>query len=371
MSAAEQAEFRAELRGTARGFLARRCPPAVVRAIGEGADDGAALRAAVAELGWYGAEVPEAHGGLGGAPADLVVLLEECGRALAPLPLLGTAVLGIGALLEAPPALQEEWLGRAAAGEAVVTAALGGPDGVPGVLDVSARAAAGGGAVLDGEAGFVCDLPEADAVVVAAAEDGGTGLFCVPAGAGGVTIERQRAHDRTRSLGRLRLAGVEVDAERRIGEPGGARALAERLADRGALAVAADCVGGAERVLEITLEPLRTREQFGRPIGSFQALKHRCADMFLALTGARTAVEHAALAIERDDERPAAVSIAKSWASEAYVHIASEGVQMHGGIGFTWEHDMHLHVKRAKLAEVLFGDPAWHRDRLGRMILPG
>ncbi|MFL5843510.1 MAG: acyl-CoA dehydrogenase family protein [Solirubrobacteraceae bacterium] len=366
MSTAEAIDFRDELRSTARAFLARHCPPATVRAIGDGAD-GSSLRAEIAALGWLGVEVPEAHGGLGAGAPELMVLLEECGRALVPVPVLAPAALGVGALLAAPEPLQAEWLPRLAAGDAVVTAALGGPDGVPGTLGVSARAD-GERVVLSGVSGFVCDLPVADAVVVAAAEEGGgIGLFLVPAGTPGVTVEPLRVHDRTRSLGRLVLGGVAVAREQRVGS----RAVAELLVDRGALAVAAESVGGADRVLEITLEHLRAREQFGRPLGSFQALKHRCADMFLALTAARSAVEHAASVLHQPVGRAAAVSIAKSCAAEAYAHIASEGVQMHGGIGFTWEHDMHLHLKRAKLGEALFGDADWHRDRIDRLIWAG
>ena len=354
---AETSEFRAELRATARAFLARRCPPAVVRAIGDGADDGAPLRRAIAGLGWFGVEVPEEHGGLGAGAPELVVLLEECGRALVPVPVLGPAALGVGALLSAPDHLRDAWLPRVASGDAVVTAALG--------TGVTARPA-GGAIVLDGAADFVVDLVAADAVVVAAAADDGTALYLVPTHAAGMTVEERPVHDRTRRLARLVLDGLVAEPAWRLGDD----RLSGLLADRGALAVAADCLGGAERALEITLDHLRTREQFGRPLGSFQALKHRCADMFLAVTAARGAVEHAAAVLLREDERAVAVSIAKACAGEAYAHVAAEGVQMHGGIGFTWEHDMHLHLKRAMLNEVLFGDGDAHRDRLDGVILP-
>ncbi|UGS34830.1 acyl-CoA dehydrogenase family protein [Capillimicrobium parvum] len=363
-TATEGRELRAALRETARSFLADRCRPDVVRAIAAGDRDGDALWREVVELGWTGVQAPEEHGGLGAGLPELAVLLEECGRALAPLPMLGAAVLGPGALLDAGGPAAAEWLPRIVAGQAIVTAAMAGADGVPGRLDTRVGAE-GGRLVLDGVAGFVADLPAADAVIVAAR--GGRGevaAVLVETGAAGVAIEDQPVHDCTRRLARLTLRGVEVAPAARIG---GAE-LVERAADRGALAVAADGVGGAGRVLEITLEHLRTREQFGRPLGSFQALKHRCADMFLRLTGARAAVEHAAAAFDRPGERVAAVAIAKSTAAEAYAHIAGEGVQMHGGIGFTWEHDMHLFLKRAKLGEALFGDGDHHRDRLDRLI---
>jgi len=385
-SSEEAAEFQATLRETARAFLADRCPPAVARAIGDGDDDGSALWGAIADLGWAGVELGEDEGGLGAGFPELAILLEECGRAVAPVPLLSTAVLGVGALLapaggtapaaDAPPgsaadgapsaplttSARAALLARASAGEAIVTAALTGAAGTPGRIDVVAAP----DGTLDGVAAFVPDLERAQAVVVAAVNTrtGQPGAYLVTLPAPGATVEPQPTIDRTRRLARLTLAGVRPEAHLGDAE------LVDLLADRAALAIAADCVGGAERVLEITLEHLKSREQFGRALGTFQALKHRCSDMFLLLTGARSAVAHAAQAVDRPAERAVAVSIAKSYAAEAYAHIASDGVQLHGAIGFTWEHDIHLFLKRAKLNEALFGDADHHRDRLDSLILP-
>lgn len=358
-------DLRAALRETARKFLADRSSPAVVRAIGDGRDDGSELWREVVGLGWTGVEVPELDGGLGAGFAELVVLLEECGRAVSPVPLLGAVVLGGGSLLASvDDEIRATWLGRIASGEVLVTAALCGATGVPDSIDVVVRQDAGAW-ILDGVSAFVPDAALADAIVIATRDaSGATHVHIVERGAPGLNVVPQPTIDRTRHVAR-----VELSAVRSAGRMGGAE-VAQALADRAALGVAADCVGGADRVLEITIEYLAARRQFGRALGTFQALKHRCADAFLLVTGASVAVAHAAEVIDRPDERAAAVSIAKSYAGEAYANVASDAVQMHGAIGFTAECDVQLFLKRAKLNEVLFGDADFHRDRLDGLILP-
>jgi alkylation response protein AidB-like acyl-CoA dehydrogenase len=284
--------------------------------------------------------------------------------------LLSTTVLGIGALRAAPAELQDHWLPPLAAGELTCTAALTGPAGVPGTIGFGARRL-GERTTLDGASGYVLDLEDAAAVVVLAreAQDGSPLLALLDPTAPGAEITPQPMTDRTRRLARLELHGVDIGRDQVVARGPHAQEVSAELLDRLAVGLAADSLGGAERVLELTVQYLKEREQFGRPIGSFQALKHRCADMLLALEASRSAVEHAARAVEHPDERAAAASIAKSYAADAYVHAAGEGVQLHGGIGYTWEHDLHLHLKRAKLNQALAGDTAWHRDRIARLLL--
>lgn len=375
MSVAVDTEFRASLRETARGFLGRSAAPAAVRGWIEADEEPAELAAEVAELGWFGVEVPEEHGGLGAGFGELAILLEEMGRNLLPAGFAASAVLGVGGLRHGSAEQREEWLPALAAGERTVTAALTGPDGVPGELGVRAEPVAGGWS-LSGGCGFVPALvglgPE-DGILVAAREGeaGAPELFLVRAGAAGVNREPQPTYDRSRRLGRLELDRVAVGAADRLGEPGDGAAILAELGDRAALALAADGVGGAERALELTVEHLSTRHQFGRPIGSFQALKHRCADMLLALEGSRGACAHAADLDLTAGAAAGPVSVAKSFAGDAYVHVAAEAVQLHGGIGYTWEHDLHMHLKRARLNQALAGDSAWHRERLAAAALAG
>jgi alkylation response protein AidB-like acyl-CoA dehydrogenase len=351
-------DFRDALREMARSFSAQSLNPVAARAWREDGADTAAVEAELAALGWLGVEVPEEHGGVGGGFGDLAILLHELGRQAAPVPFFATAVLGVGGLLEGSAEQRATWLPAIAAGEAVVTAALTGERGLPAALDVTATPGDGAWR-LDGVAAFVPDLLRADAVLVAAGGD----LFLVRTGAAGVARTAQPTVDQTRRLGRLALDGVTVEDAQRIGD-----GAADRLVERAALALAADGVGGAERVLELTVEHLQTRSQFGRPIGSFQALKHRCADMFLRLEASRAAVGEAVAAVDRGAPGPFG-AIAKSYAGDAYVATAADGVQLHGGIGFTWEHDLHVYLKRARLNQTLYGDSAAQRARLAEAAL--
>jgi alkylation response protein AidB-like acyl-CoA dehydrogenase len=370
VAASETTELRHSLREAVRGVLQARGGTVRVHAVTDGVSSREELWREQAELGWAAVEVQEDYGGVDATFAELCVLLHELGRALSPTPLLSTAVLGVGALRCAPASLREEWLPPLAAGEATCTVALTGACGIPGTVGVQARRTSSA-VTLRGECGHVLDLADASAVVTPARE-GDTGellLVLVDPSAEGVAVVPQPTTDRTRQLARLELRDHEVALDRVIAQGEAAEAIAAQLLDRLAIALAADSLGGAERVLELTVGYLKEREQFGRAIGSFQALKHRCADMLLALEASRSAVEHAAEAVDRVSERAAAASIAKSYAADAYVHAAGEGVQMHGGIGYTWEHDLHLHLKRAKLNQALGGDGGWHRDRLARLLL--
>jgi alkylation response protein AidB-like acyl-CoA dehydrogenase len=369
VSATVDNEFRAELRETARKFLSKTASTATMRPVIEDGRRPVDLEPRIAELGWLGVEVPESFGGLGGSFGDLALILHELGRVLSPSSFATTAALGVGAVLAGNEDQQATWLSAIAAGEAVVTAALTGPTGARGAIEVCVGGWPGS-LRLDGTADFVPDLRDADAVVVAARdpEDDEIMLFLLPTDMRGLTIEPRPTVDQTRRFDRLQLDRVKVTAEHRLGGRADGERIRDHLVTRAALAVACDCVGGCERVLELTVEHLSARQQFGRPLGSFQALKHRCADILYATEGSRSAVDHAAARLGHDDG-DVAVSVAKSYAGDAYVRVAQEGVQLHGGIGYTWEHDLHMHLKRARLSQLLFGDSAWHREVLARAAL--
>jgi alkylation response protein AidB-like acyl-CoA dehydrogenase len=364
---------RTELRSTVRGFLQDHGSTTRLREIvAQGGDAWLPLWREIAELGWLGIEVPETHDGVGGRFADLAVVLEELGRLMTPVPFMSAAALGVGSFLHARASLRDEWLPRLAAGAATVTAALTSATGDLGFPDIVATGVKGAWS-LSGVSGFVPDARSADATAVAARHPGaGTvSVFLVGAGTPGLTIMPLETVDVTRRLDRVVLNDVHVSRDAALAPIQEGGPLRAELLDRAALAIACDAAGGARRALDITLEHLKTREQFGRPIGSFQSIKHRCADLHLRAGSARTAAVHAAATAEDPFQRTAAASIAKSVAGEAYAAIAAEAVQLHGGVGYTEEYDPHLHLKRARLSVALFGDTGWHRDRLARLALEG
>jgi alkylation response protein AidB-like acyl-CoA dehydrogenase len=365
------------LRAAARDFLARECPMAYVRRMMEderGFDD--AQWAKMAELGWLGLAVPEAQGGAGLGFVDLVVLLEEMGRVVFPGPFFSTAVVAAPTLADAAsPALQAEWLPKIATGRARGTLAL---------LERSARWDAagialearpdGGGYRLAGTKLFVPDAHTADFLIVAARAPGSTGtdgltFVVVDAADPGVRATPLQTMDQTRKLCEVELRDVTVPRSRVVGEPGQGATILERVATRARTALAAEMCGGAARVLDLSVEYAKVREQFGRPIGSFQAIQHKCATMLVEVESARSAAYYAAWAVASDAPDAAlAAAMAKAYGSDAFRHIAAEGIQVHGGIGFTWEHDMHVYFKRAKSSEVYFGDAAWNREVVARLI---
>lgn len=324
---------------------------------------------AAAELGWPGFEVPEQFGGGAGSFANVCVLLEELGRHADDMPIWSTIAIGVRALAAASARQQEFWLPRVAAGEAIIAAAITDSRGFPGDLGFSAKPS-GDGWLVQGEARWIIDLPLAD-VVLLAAEDpasGGPSLFLAPTGIDGLSVAVQPAADPTRQVGHLSCDDLLMTDDHLIGAPGRAASLLEQLRGRAAVALAADSLGGASRVLEMTIEHLKVRRQFGRQIGSFQALKHRCASSFADIELARAAVEFAAgLAVIT----PGAASIAKQQADDAFRHAAAENVQMHGAMGFTWEYPAHFYLRRAALNSALHGSPLWHKDRLAGLAMPG
>jgi alkylation response protein AidB-like acyl-CoA dehydrogenase len=322
------------LRDAARDLLTGECGPAHVRAMWDH-DTGRspALWRKMAEIGLVGVTVPEEHGGLGLDEADLVLILEEAGYAALPEPLLETTAVGVPLLVEAGTSAQQyEWLSRVAAGEAVVTVQLGG-------------------------APVVADAHVADLVIVE--RDGE--LHALPRGRFEATP--QPALDRAR-----RLASVEAATAEDTRMAGGRHAAA-RAWERAAWGTAALLNGIARRLLDMTVRHVREREQFGRPVGSFQAVKHKLAETLLVVETSRAATWYAAYAIARDlDDRSAAVSVAKAYASDAEGKANQEALQCHGGIGFTWEHDLHLWLKRGKALEAAYGSAAAHRERLAARL---
>jgi alkylation response protein AidB-like acyl-CoA dehydrogenase len=365
------------LRETARKWLADRSPSSVVRALmeTEGGFDQAMWRE-LADLGWLGMAIPENYGGAGFGFLEVVVLLEEMGRVLLPAPFFSTVVVAVPTLLAAGSDDQKaEHLPAIAAGSRRAALALTEPNGRWDVSGVETTYRPDGGSfVLNGTKSFVVDGHTADLLIVAArrpgsAGDEGISLFLVPQTHSGVASRRLETMDMTRKLAEVVLTEVRVGREALLGSEGGGGPVVERVLQKAVAGLAAEQVGGAQRCLDMAVEYAKVRVQFGRPIGSFQAIKHKCADMLVQVEGAKSAAYYAGWAAAEDNEELAEVShIAKSYCSEAYFLCASENIQIHGGIGFTWDHDAHLYFKRAKSSELIFGDPAYHRRALARLL---
>jgi len=365
------------LRSSARDFLGKEAPMTYVRKMMDderGFTD--ELWKKMAALGWMGLILPEEHGGSGLDFVDLVVVLEEMGRVVLPGPFFATVVLGAVALIEGgSPAQQQAYLPKIAAGELKVTLAQLEPSGRWDADGVGLEAKAdGGGFRLNGTKLFVPDANLADLFIVAGRTPGSTGtdgvsLFLVDAKTPGVSVTMLKTMDQTRKLGEVVLKDVLVGADRLLGKAGGGWALLVRVVDRGKVGLAAEMCGGAQRVLEMSVAYAKVREQFGKPIGSFQAIQHKCANMLVEVESSKSITYYAAWAVANDvPEAPLAAAMAKAYTSDAYRHTAGEGIQIHGGIGFTWEHDMHIYFKRAKSSEVTFGDATWNREIVAQLI---
>ena len=360
----EQEELRAEL----RRFLAGCSGSEQVRAQLESDDpaDPAAWRRMAEQLGLQGMAIPEEHGGQGFGPVELSVVCEELGRSLLVAPYFSTVVLAAQALVTAgDAAAQARWLPQVADGSLTATLAVAEDGGFWDLDTVEARAVrADGGWRLTGVKSFVHDGVTAQLVLVVARDAEGLGLYAVEPGAEGLSRSPLPSLDLTRRLGRLDL--VDVPATR-VSPSGEATPALQRALDLAVVALSAEQVGGAQQCLDMAVDYAKTRVQFGRPIGAFQAIKHKCADMLLAVECARSASMLAAATASdgsSDAELAAAASVAKAYCSTAYTFVAKESIQVHGGIGFTWEHDAHLHLRRAKASELLLGTPADHRARL-------
>jgi alkylation response protein AidB-like acyl-CoA dehydrogenase len=354
------------IRSTARDFLAARYKSERIREL---ADSEAGFEQSdwdeMAELGWPGLALPEEWGGQGLGIVDLAVLFEEMGYALAPSPLFSNTVAGLALSLCASDDQRERYLRPLATGELRGTPALwdAGSTAEPGSFTMEASAG-GGGLVLEGEKVLVIDAAGADFLLVATA-DGRRHL--VDSDADGVTITPEASIDRTRRLFSVRFDGVAVAPENTLPAE---REDYDAVLNRVCVALAAESTGIAQRTMEMSVEYAKDRKQFGRPIGSYQAVSHRCAQMLLETENSRSAVFGAAWAADAEPESlPLAASIAKAYASDAGWRVPNAAIQVHGGIGFTWEHDLHFFLKRGKANAAMFGDARWHRDRVADAIL--
>jgi alkylation response protein AidB-like acyl-CoA dehydrogenase len=366
------------LRDAARAFLADNSSPAQVRRVMETelGYDPEVWRRIGAELGWTSVIVPEEYGGAGLTYVDLVALMEELGGALLCAPFLSTVCLAANALLVGGnEAQKQQHLPGIASGETVATLAYTERNGRwdAAAIDTLARRD-GADYVLDGVKSFVLDGHSASLLIVAARREGsrgeeGVSVFVVPADTPGVERRRLPTMDQTRAQAEITLRGVRVPASALLGDDGGGWKILSATLDLAAIALSAEQVGGAQRCLDMSVQYAKERVQFGRPIGSFQAIKHKCADMLLLVESGRSASYYGGwAAAEGDAELPAVASLAKAYCSDAYFRCAAESIQIHGGVGFTWEYDVHLYFKRAKSTETLFGDPAYHRELVARRI---
>ncbi len=366
------------LRSSARSFLEAHSTGDHVRKVmeTESGFDPEVWRRICMELGWPCVIIPEDYGGLGMTYVELVALMEEMGRALLCSPFFSTICLAGNALMIGGTEEQkQEHLPGIAAGETIATLAFAEGNGRWDASAIEAVAKKDSGDfVLNGTKTYVIDGHTAGLLVVAARAEGSTGedgvsLFVVPADADGVERRLLATMDQTRKQAEIKLGNVRVPASSLMGDEGAGWGPLKQTLERACIALSAEQVGGAERCLDMSVQYAAERVQFGRPIGSFQAIKHKCADMMLKVESARSASYYAGWAASVDDpELPFHASLAKAYCSEAYFRCAAEGLQIHGGVGFTWEYDVHMHFKRAKATEAYLGSPSYHRELVARHI---
>jgi alkylation response protein AidB-like acyl-CoA dehydrogenase len=363
------------LRSSARDFLAKECSSKVVRKLMEAPDAyDPGLWKKIAALGWTALGIPEQYGGVG-TFLDLVVVLEEAGRALLPGPFFATMGLAVPALIEAgTEAQKKEVLTAIAQGSARATLALTEPSGR---WDASAITLAakpsGGGWQLDGVKLFVPDAEAADNMIVAARTRGegedGISLFLVTGKPAGMKLTALKTLDMTRRWSEVRFDGVKLEGDSLMGPADKAWPKLKRALEWATSALCAEMIGGTQKILETSTEYAKTRHQFGKPIGIYQAVSHKLADMLVLSESGRSATYYAAWTVDADaPDRSLAASMAKAYVSDAYRKVAGDGIQVHGGIGFTWEHDLHLYFKRAKSSEVTLGDATFHRELVAQSL---
>jgi len=363
-------EEQEELRNTVRAFLEAKSPESAVREQMETEDgyDPAVWSQMAEQMGLQGLHIPEEYGGSGFSYVELGIVLEEMGRALLCAPFFSSVVLAANTLMQSgDDEAKKAYLPGIASGETKATLAYTEPSGKWDESGITAEATASGdGFTISGTKSFVLDGHTADLIIVAAKTGAGTSLFAVEGDASGLTRTALSTMDQTRKQAKLDFDGTPATL---IGDDGKGWDVLDTVLDLAAVGLAAEQVGGAQKVLEMAVEYAKVRVQFGRPIGSFQAIKHKCADMLLEVESAKSAAYYGMwCAAEMNDELPSTASLAKAYCSEAYFHAAAENIQIHGGIGFTWEHPAHLYFKRAKSSELLFGDPTYHREQLAQRI---
>jgi len=362
------------LKNSAREFLVRDCNTQRVRElmVTDTAHDDK-LWQAFADQGWTGLWIPEVHGGLGLGLVELAAVMEEMGRACLPGAFLSTLTAAV--LIEYAGDVQQrgKYLEAIAAGEMKATVALLEDDASWDLDAVKLKATRDGGKyVVTGKKLFVPDADIADVLICVARTGDSLLLLPIQREADGVNIQPMPSMDETRKVYQLNLEDVSVSEAQVLGADGDVRTALFRAFEVATTALCAEMVGGMQWMLDTAVEYAKTRRQFGRPIGSFQAVQHQCADMLLMTESARSAAYYAAWALtEGDPAATLAVSMAKAYCSDAYREVANRCVQIHGGIGFTWEHDLHLYYKRSKSSETLFGDAIFHRERIARLIVDG
>ena len=365
-------ETQQTLKSTVRKFLAAECPLAEVRRImeTETAFD-AALWRKMAEQGWTGIIFPEEYGGFGMGMVELAAAMEEMGRALLPGPYLST--ISAGALIEhaGDGSQKREYLGAICRGDAKAAVAFLEESANWSHSGVNMQATPQGSSYsLNGRKLFVSSAAAADFIVVVARLKGELALFVAPSGLAGLRISPMPALDATRKLYEATFESVSVPAGALLAQGQRAQTALDRAMDIATVALVSEMVGGMQRLLEITVEYAKTRKQFGRPIGGYQAVQHQCADMLVFTESSRSAAYYAAYAVHEGlPEAKAAVSVAKAYASDAYREVGNRAIQVHGGMGFTWENDCHLYYRRAKASEIALGDATYHRERLAKLVV--
>jgi len=354
-----------------RSVLARECPTSLVRDVVESGNPPLQPWKSARELGWTSIDLPESLGGLELGFIALGLVVEQHGCRIAPGPFLATATQFLPLVCEAgAPEQLERFAAPVGSGELRGALAVDhgrAPAHEPGE---GLRARRDGGAwILEGERPYVLDGDAADEIAVCARVDAGdgVGLFVVPQGA--AKAERVVALDPSRPLAHLRFDGVRVEPERVLGAPGASARALGRALERATVAAALECVGTCQSLLDLAVEHAKNRRQFDQPIGAFQAIQHKCADMFVQVEKARATAYFAMMAIAEDDpRRTLAASMAKAAAGDCQRLVCKEGIQIHGGMGYTWESDVQLFVKRAKTLEALFGTGGLHRQRVAALL---
>jgi alkylation response protein AidB-like acyl-CoA dehydrogenase len=364
------------LQNSARDFLKKECPKELVR---EMMDDekgyGPKLWQKMTDLGWQGLVIPEEYGGIGSGFLDLVVLLEEMGRALVPGPFVPTVVYG-GRMIQSAGTQEQKqkFLPAIADGEMIMTLALMESAGSFDPAGISTTAKASGeNFIINGSKMFVPDAHVADCLICVARTKEGAGadgisLFLVDSKTEGIQVEPLTTMTGEKTC-EVIFSNVSVPKENLLGPLDGGWPIVQEMLDEAIIAESAWMMGGARWTLEESVAYAKERVQFGVPIGTFQAIQHKLANVAVEVEGATSIVYYAAWAIDENDANKAvAASAAKAWCSDMYTRAAMEGIQVHGGMGFTWEHDMHLFLKNAKSSQVTFGDGNYHRERIAQLL---
>jgi alkylation response protein AidB-like acyl-CoA dehydrogenase len=359
------------LKDSARAFLDAHCPSSVVRALWDDPrGESEAMWKDMAQLGWLGLSLPDTVGGSALGMVETAIVLEEMGRAACPSPYFPTVLAATALASAGRPEQQRRWLPAIAAGAARATIAFLDTDWSWSTSGVTTRATrTSRGWTLHGTKHFVPWAHVADVVLVPAQTADGFAVFVVDPAAPGLTVSAVPGIDLGTRWSTLTLDGATVGDDAALGVPGQAGPLLDTLLRRGAVGASAEMLGAARRCLDMSVAYAKVREQFGQPIGAFQAIRHKCADMLVEIENAHAATYYAAWAIDAVAEDAAmAASVTKAYVGDAARKVCGDAIQVHGGIGFTWEYDLHLYVKRAKALEAMYGDADHHRELIVRLF---